>query len=247
MGLSKKAAKAKQITVKKSILQWCKDQTDQGNELKILWDGGGDSGWAHFQINGEDVDNEYTEALVDIIYNTLDYGSWAGEFSAQGEAIYNPKTNSFEGTDYYSEEQSEAIESDITIRIPKEFWFDSLHVECECYHEEAPNLSARFIIKNGFLTNQHLDFCRNLQESLRDNFDELFDNYHSAKDDFRGCNDSWILERSEAKEENGELIFKIENVDIQVDYTIDKDIVLELDEETVETINHILNHTEDES
>jgi hypothetical protein len=40
MSLSKKATKAKQLEVKKSVLDWCRQQTFEGHELTIHWEGG---------------------------------------------------------------------------------------------------------------------------------------------------------------------------------------------------------------
>jgi len=119
MGRPKKTATVILPAAKKSIVQWCKEQYEQGNELALVWDGGGDSGWCYFEMDGDTVENEYTEALVDHMYDTLNYGSWAGEFQANGRAIYDPETNSFEGTDYYGEDGNDVLEVDWTIRVPK--------------------------------------------------------------------------------------------------------------------------------
>lgn len=40
MSLSKKAAKAKKLEVKKSVLDWCKQQVAKGRRLSIHWEGG---------------------------------------------------------------------------------------------------------------------------------------------------------------------------------------------------------------
>jgi hypothetical protein len=228
--------------MKKSIVQWCKDQAAQGNELKIVWEGGGDSGWVHFEIDGETIENEYTEALINKMYDTLNYGSWAGEFNANGEAIYDPETNAFEGTDYYGEDSSDVIEVDYTIRVPKKFWFETLNVEVECNYDDNSDVSALFIIKNGFLTDEHTDFCRNLEDTLREDFDFSFRNYSSNQGyEFRGCTDMFRLQRADAIEGEDELIFKITQVEIQVMTNEDRNIVLELDEEFAEAIDEQLN------
>lgn len=231
-------SKTKKPAVKKSILSWLQEQHDQGLELKIKWDGGGDSGWAYFEIDGDTTENEYTEALVDSMYDILDYGSWAGEFQANGEAIYNPETKCFEGTDYYSEDANDVVGTDIKITVPKSLWFESLHVECECYHDETPSVSIRFIIRNGFLTLAHSNFCDTLDKELVEQFSEIFENYRTLDgNEFRGCNDSFILERKDAVEDGDNLVFTIDKVDIQTSATEDKSIVLELDEEFVNNIN----------
>ncbi len=203
----------------------------------------GDSGWCHFEIDGESVDNEYTEALVDFMYDTLDYGSWAGEFTANGKAIYDANTNSFEGTDYYGEDGNDILDVDLKIKVSKKLWFDTLHVEIECYHDEEPSLSVQFLVKNGFLTKEHSDICTNLEEVLRDDFHKLIDDYQSIDNyEFRGCNDSWILERKDAVEDEDDLVFTISKVDIQTVDRQDKAIVLEIDERTVEVIDNKLNN-----
>lgn len=230
--------------MKKSILNWLNEQADQGNELSIVWEGGGDSGWCHFEIDNESVDNEYTEALVDYMYNHLNYGSWAGEFQANGTAIYNPETKSFEGTDYYSEDSHDIMESEITVSIPKSFWFDTFHVEVECYHDETPRIATSFLIKNGFLTSQHEDFCRNLEQAFQPEFESLFDDYEARNgvDEFRGCNDSWVINRNEFTEEGDNLVHTIKRVEIQVEETEDRNIVLEITDEMVQTIDNQLNN-----
>lgn len=230
---------------KKSILAWLKEKTDQGNEIKMKWEGGGDSGWCYFEIDGETIDNEYADCLLKRIDDTLNYGSWAGEFNASGEAIYNPEKNAFEGTDFYGEDTSEVLDVDFTVRVPKKLWFDTLHVECEANYDEEPEMSVRLLVKNGFLTDQHTEFCSNLENTLWLEFSSLFSSYESTDGyEFRGCTDRWILERADAIESGDDLLFYIKQVDIQVMTNEERGIVLELDEETVTAIDEQLNEEE---
>jgi len=233
----------------KSIVQWCKTLHEGGNELTLKWDGGNDSGWVHFELDGEGVDNEYTRALVNRMDDVLDYGSWAGEFYANGSAIYDPESNSFTGVDYYGEDETDSEDIDINITVPKSFWFDTLHVEVECNYDEGSQTSVRFLIKNGFLTEEHTAFSRNLEEELKKDFDDVFNNYQSGGNDkeFRSCTESWILERVDAVESGDNLIFYIKQVEFSVMDNIEKNIVLELDEETAAAIDEQLNDVEDEN
>jgi len=231
--------------MKKSILKWIENLDNEGKELSIGWEGGGDSGWAYFQIDGDNVDNEYTEAILDYMYTELNYGSWAGEFQANGTAIYDVPTRKFEGTDYYGEDGNDTLDTTIIIQVPKKLWFDTLHVEVECNYDETPNISIQFIVKNGFLTQEHLDICSNLEEVLKDEFDALFSNYESTDScEFRGSNDSWILERKDAVEEDDMLVFKIDNVEINTIDSQERTIVLELTDNIINTIDEKLNQTE---
>jgi hypothetical protein len=229
----------------KSIVQWCKTLHEAGNELTMKWEGGGDSGWVYFEIDGESTDNEYTRALVDQMDTTLDYGSWAGEFNASGTATYDAEENAFEGTDFYGEDESEVLDVDFIIRVPKKLWFDTLHVEVEANYDETPQMSVRTLIKNGFLSDQHTEFCSTLENTLLVDFTDLFSNYESNESyEFRSCTDSWILERADAVESGDDLLFYIKQVDIGVMTNDEKPIVLELDEETAAAIDHILNEKE---
>lgn len=232
--------------MEKSILKWLKDLDDNGNELSIGWEGGGDSGWCFFQVDGDQVDNEYSEALIDYMYNTLNYGSWAGEFNANGKAIYDAPTRTFEGTDYYGEDGNDVIDSNIVINIPKRLWFDTLHVEVEANYDETPNISVQFLIKNGFLTQEHLDICSNLEEILRDEFDALFSNYETNDNcDFRGSNDSFILERKDGIEDEDMLVFKIDKIEVNTLDNEERTIVFKLDDDIIKAIDEKLNQTED--
>jgi hypothetical protein len=232
--------------MKKSILAWLKEKTDEGGEITMKWEGGGDSGWCYFEIDGETIDNEYADCLLKRIDDTLNYGSWAGEFNASGEAVYDPKKNAFEGTDFYGEDTSEVLDVDFTFRVPKKLWFDTLHVEVEANYDDEPQMSVRLLVKNGFLTDEHTEFCSNLENTLAVDFTDLFANYKSNEDyEFRSCTDSWILERADAVESVDDLLFYIKQVDIQVMTNDKRTIVLELDEETVKFIDEQLNDQED--
>lgn len=227
---------------KKSIVQWCKTLHEAGNTLSLKWEGGGDSGWVYFEIDGQSTDNEYTRALVDQMDNTLDYGSWAGEFSASGSAEYDAESNSFIGTDFYGEDENEVLDVDFTIKIPKKFWFSTFHIEIERDYDDHTNVAASFLIKNGFLSQEHKDFCSNLEQELIKDFDDVFDNYESVNGyEFRSSTDSWILEKTEAIEDGDDLIFKLTKIDIGIMTSEDKPVVLELDEETAAAIDDLLN------
>jgi hypothetical protein len=228
--------------MKKSIINWLNQLSEDGNELAICWEGGGDSGWCYFEIDGQTVENEYTEALVDYMYDQLNYGSWAGEFSANGKAEYNHETKTFEGEDYYREDSNDTMNCNIKIQVPKSFWFNTLHIECEKNYEDDTFINATFLVTNGFLTDQHRDFCTNLEETLKEDFDAVFDQYESTDDyEFRGCNDSWILERKDAVEEDDMLVFTIDRVELQTMESQDRTIVFEITDDIIETIDNKLN------
>lgn len=237
MTLTDKLKLMKENSKVKSIIEWCNYEHENQGELKLVWEGGNDSGWAHFEIDNHEVDNEYTRALVDRIDAVLNYGSWAGEFNANGQAIYDPETRTFNGIDFYSEDEIDVIDSDIIIKIPKALWFNSLIVECEASYDDKCTVNVRFIVKNGFLTDTHLVFCTALQETLESEFDHLFD----IHGEIAHCNDIWTLDRDDATDDGENLVFNIKKVEITVNDEQENPIVLELDDATVAAIDKQLN------
>jgi hypothetical protein len=144
--------KTKELTIQ-DIIKWCDEQTEQGFELKLCWEGGGDSGWCWFELDGEKSSQPEAEWLIEKMYATLDYGSWAGEFSTSGEAEYNPETKEFDGTDYFSTEDTfvHTCSKPFTIKIPKTIHFDTLHMECEG-EDYSFNINAS--VTNGFFSKE---------------------------------------------------------------------------------------------
>lgn len=217
----------KQIKVEKSLLQWCKEQVEKGNELKMHWDGGGDSGWVYFQIDGKDVENEFTEKLVDLMYTELDYGSWAGEFMAKGEATFDADIKAFVGTDYYSETANSSIESDITVSVPKDIWFDSIRINVDI-QEGDNNVEVSFIVLNGFVTPQHTVLEESLQDYLTS---EIVDTIDSKNlDNFRSAWDNIIINHSEFTENGDSITYTIDKLSISVEEETEKSIYLSIAE-----------------
>lgn len=162
-----------------SILEWCDAMVAKGHTLTLVWDGGNDSGWVGFKIDDEDPgeENQYIESLVNYCYDTLDYGSWAGDFSASGEATYDPEEKAFVGLDNYSTE--EVINEDIKVflRIPKDVWFDGISIQVEesqgsVYQE---GVDVELLVQNGFTTDRHAEVASEIATAVRDAFDKELD------------------------------------------------------------------------
>lgn len=222
--------KKKILKTQLSLIEWCDQQVKEGKELKIKWEGGGDSGWTYFQIDGEEVTNEYTEALVNLMYNQLDYGSWAGEFSANGEAVYNPENKCFEGDDHYSEDTSIAWELGAIIRIPKSIWFDTVVIEVDGYDNASSHIDIT--VRNGFVTEEHTNLQKQLEEYLDSMLEQATENF-SKSHDLRSVWMSMAINGSDFKKDGEDLIFQIENVDLGSYESTDKEIILELEETTM--------------
>lgn len=223
-------SKKQKLKTSQSLIDWCDEQVNIGRELKIKWSGGGDSGWAYFEIDGEEESNEYTDALVNLMYDQLNYGSWAGEFEANGEAVYNPENKCFEGDDHYSEDTSIAWDLKAVIRIPKSIWFDTLVVEVDGY--ESPSSHIDITVRNGFVTDEHTNLEKQLEEYLDSMLEQAIESF-SQSHDFRSVWMNMAINRSDFKEDGEDLIFEIESVDLGTYETNDKEIILELEETTM--------------
>ena len=217
----------KQITIKE-ILDWCLKKTEQGSTVVLVWDGGGDSGWVHLEVDGEDSNDAEAEALVDMMYDQLDYGSWAGEFSASGEAPFDPETKMFEGTDYYSETDSAAADCKIEIRIPKHIHFDDL----EIFTEDIECLTTvSFGIRNGFEHPEAAALEIKLAEELRDQIVEAAEADVEDIDDIDGFYETYHLFRdSDFTEDGNDLVHTMTHVMYSKRYTTENEAFINLQE-----------------
>ena len=158
------------------IINWCDKHAENGEELAINWEGGGDSGWVYFTIDGESCTEPEAEYLVDKMHDELDYGSWAGEYSANGSATYDPESKSFDGVDWYSEEEYRTHELQIPIEftIPKKYYFEVLRVELENVIEEG-NVTISANTRNGFINEELVALVSDLEKSLVEKIEKAFD------------------------------------------------------------------------
>jgi hypothetical protein len=220
---------AEQLKVNPSILEWCNKQVANGHELSICWEGGNDSGWAYFQIDGESVDNEYTDYLVNKMYELLDYGSWAGEFSAQGEAVYNKEEQSFVGTDDYSEDATMSHECNIVIQVPKDLWHDNLSISIEGNEGDRTHIDARFGIKNGFLSSKHIMFIEGLEEKMEKEVNDVIDDFtNNTGENYRSIWETINLEPKDGNIKDDCIEYIIGSLNIGTISTDEKDVYLDI-------------------
>jgi hypothetical protein len=209
-----------------SVKDWCNKLVDNGYELSLVWEGGGDSGWVHFEIDEVEEDNPYTRALVDYCYDHLEYGSFAGEFSTTGTITYNKSNEAFTGSDSYSEDQTMDWLCNIEIKIPKIIWFDRLVLDIQDY-----NSKVYFEVANGFLTDNHQLLQKSIAENLQVEVDKEVDAF-SEEYNFINLSQDLIVPRSEFKEtENGFLVYNLENLGMYASEGEDKDVYMELTDE----------------
>lgn len=209
------------------IIAWCDKQVEEGKLLELCWEGGGDSGWVYFELDGESADGEEISTLVDMMYTELDYGSWAGEFSANGRAEYNPETKCFEGTDYYSEDDwgTMTLKEPIQMFIPKAFGFDSIEYQISGNFEDDFTVDVSFNIVNGFITPELRVLEEEMSENIKSKMVEAF-----SKIDVNYFNEHKLVERLEMNTVNDSIIFEIELIEYSTYETSENDICIDLKE-----------------
>ena len=212
----------------KQILDWCLKKTEEGSTVVLMWDGGGDSGWVHLEVDGSDSSDPEAEALIDMMYDQLDYGSWAGEFSASGEAPFDPDTKMFQGTDYYTETDSTNAECKIEIRIPKHIHFDDLEIHTE---DEDCSISVNFGIRNGF---EHPDAAAleaKLADELKDQFIKAAEDDVEDIDQIDGFWETYSLFReSDFTEDGDDLVHVMNHITYSKRYTTENYVEINLEE-----------------
>jgi hypothetical protein len=215
---------------KQTLLSWCDQQVKDGKELKLLWDGGNDSGWVHFELDGDSYEDEHTEKLVNYMYDHLDYGSWAGEFSATGEAIYNAEEQAFVGTDYYSESQTMEYDVNIPIPVPKDLWFDQLKIHIEVNSDDTPDCQVEFTIKNGFLTEEHQKLEKEINDYLVEEMTKAIAKFEEEEEvGFESIWDDVILTQTDfAEESEDSKIAYVQEIDFRYPDGEEKEIYLDL-------------------
>jgi hypothetical protein len=211
----------------KSLLQYCDELSQQGNTISIEWDGGNDSGDYDVKINGQSVaDSPYTRALTECMDQVLEYGSWAGEYYAEGKAEYNPQTKCFEGTDNFSTEEYETVGKSLSFKVPKDIWFDNVDIEIngESFHVSLG-------LKNGYKTKRHQEVTKDLENQLETIATEMADTYadNAGIEEYEFSYLGATIERSEMKDQGDHYLASIENDSLYIRHHTEEARSVELD------------------
>ena len=224
-----------ELLVKKEIIDWCNQTVDDGKELKFTWEGGGDSGWADLVLDGNNIDVPgYSNVLLDGIYEHLDYGSWAGEFHASGEAIYDKDEQAFVGVDNYSEDETVAHSCSIVFDIPSKIWYDSINIRIESEDEGYPEIEVSFIVRNGFLTQEHREIADLLKDEISAKVNDELETFKNGEYELRSIWDDVRFNRSEGVEIPGFIKHEIGSISIGTTIGDEKEVYLKLIDENEE-------------
>jgi hypothetical protein len=218
---------AKYEITDQEALAWCKKLEAEGIELKMTWDGGGDSGWVDFEIDKDettDEDNLFIEYLRSKCYDELDYGSWAGEFTANGEAVFDPKENAFIGTDYYAEDSNTTLDCNIRIAVSKDVWFDRLELSIQ---NHDITVDSDLVVINGFKSTGHAEAMSHLNQSISDQIYDLISNL----DNYRTMWTELSIPYSEFTAEKDEMVHYLTSLVVGTEDEEEKGIYIDLNTE----------------
>ena len=141
----------------KTLIEYCTEQASIGSKLSVQWEGGNDSGWFEFLVNDKTIElpTPIQHRIIDRVADVIGYGSFAGDFSTNGEVVYNPDSNCFEGWDEYSEDNHETCSCKLPVTIPSTIWFDKITIRLEADSSYDGSVSIDLKINNGPTSKVH--------------------------------------------------------------------------------------------
>lgn len=191
-----------------AMIRYCDDLTKNGDKLSVTWDGGNDSGWFEMKLNDQPIQetSAITESIVQFLDDYLGYGSFAGDFTTNGEIVYSNETKCFEGHDDYSESDNANKECSIEIRISKEIWFDRLELQVESDYESIQNTSARLVVMNGPRSQKHHASESQIELKVREDF---LSEIEDVEQEISGIWEQFSIAYGDFREESNEMVYTI--------------------------------------
>jgi hypothetical protein len=184
----------------------------EGNEIRVTWDGGNDSGTITVYVGDKELDygDSLESEISGVIDDALDYGSWAGDFSAHGEVLYDSEQGAFVGEGEEITSDYTSTDCEIEVKVPKALNFDSITIESTGDWEYDPiHITCRFNISNGPVFEEHIDLQREIEESIE----------HAVTGEISNLNctvgsvyNDWVINRDEMKEVGEYLVYVIDSL-----------------------------------
>jgi hypothetical protein len=215
------------------VRQWCDEQKEQGLDVCLDWDGGNDSGcvsWA-----GESTENIITDYIIDRVYDILDYGSWAGDFYAQGTMSYDEKEKAFVGEDHYSESEYTNINPEVFLNIPSKFYFEQIDYSVtDDDYRECVEVNFVIHVANGFIDPELEEWVKRQETILETVIKERLNDLTFIETDYQGMDSSGSIRREEFTETEDGLLSGALDISYREDIGSSKDVMLNLNEEDYE-------------
>ena len=209
---------------------------DEGKEIKVTWEGGNDSGSFTVYIDGKqceygDVDHE---EIIDKLDESLDFGSWSGDFFADGSVVYDSKEGAFigEGRDVTSEGGT-LSDISIELRVPKYLNFDRIGIHTEgSYCWDELHVRCNFIINNGPVFEEHSLTQEALNDYLIERICHILDTNEGSKDEEIGyVYNEWSITRESFDEDGEDLVYIIDELDFEFNDSNEHSYKIKIEEE----------------
>ena len=207
-----------------SLRQKLDDLASQGKEIKVTWEGGNDSGGYNLFIDGDEVNygDEVFYEIVDVISDTIDYGSWSGDYFADGSVVYNSDEGAFIGEGKDTESEGGMIgEIAIEVRVPKILNFDSVEILTEgtlCWDEL--NSTCRLAVSNGPVFQEHAEAQEDLRDRIIESVIHILETHPECKDEEIGyVYNEWSIRRDLFKEDGDDLVYIIDEIQFSYNNT----------------------------
>lgn len=216
----------------KTLIELCDAWAEQG-ELKITWNGGCDSGVIDLELNDKPFNyGDYdAQRIIDIADNLLKYYSWAGEFDASGEAVYDKETKTFTGIDYYSEDKTASVECEIKIELPDNLVFDRLDLQTRSNNGSAYiDISSSFWLRHGMVDPRFEELEEAFNRDRSPLIEQIMDVLHSVPEEVEGCWNEWDIERNLFLPIGNKLVYCIQELNYNYRNTEPRNIVLDLND-----------------
>lgn len=219
-----------------SLRQQLDALAEEGKEIRVTWEGGNDSGGYNLFIDGVEVnygDVAYDE-IVDVIADTIDYGSWSGDYFADGEVYYEVDKGAFIGSGKETETETISVDASIEIKIPKALNFDTVQISTEGSYCLGEDISSwfRFVINNGPVFPEHLETEKKMEEFLVTKITHILETDESCKnEEISWVGNDWTIRRESFEEDGDDLLYTIDEIYLSVNVTNTKDFIIEIKEE----------------
>lgn len=209
--------------------QWCEAELAAGREVRIEWDGGNDSGCVNWR--GDSDENEITDFLVDSVYDELDYGSWAGDFSASGYMEYDSDQQALVGTDNYSEDDYLDLDKKAVLLIPKKYYFDQISYQVTDY-DSGGDCSVEFTVNvtQGFIDPELENELKRSADVLKEFIDDQVKSLDLGDREYLGIDSSESVNHDSLEVDGDYLVLELD-VYMRVASDEDRDVVLNLKDE----------------
>jgi hypothetical protein len=219
-------SEAEKITIAR---QWCEAEIAEGRDVVIEWDGGNDSGCVTWR--GDSSENEITDFLVDSVYDELDYGSWAGEYSASGRMEYDSDQQALVGTDYYSEDDYLDLDKKAVLHIPKKYYFDQISYQITDY-DSGGDCGVEFTVNvtQGFIDPELEKYLKVQADLIKDYIDDQVKSLDLGDREYLGIDSSESVNYDRLEVDGDNLTLELD-VYTKVESCEEKEVVLNLKDE----------------